>query len=216
MRKRECVVATTHMKYFRYWLLWLLCGALGWGTLLPGCASGPQVLTIPIVSESVKPPSYGSKDYGSALAAIMSVMVRDLKLPPIDGGSVTIYPSQASFEAGVVAQSAERLEQLRKQLGPRAKQATEAESVLAATTLAVGSNAVGMYKRVLINEWRVAKYSLAGVGTAFSARVDPYRAARAGRWSAHCAPSMAHRGICRMGRIQGRGYLPCPGICLQS
>lgn len=159
MRKRECVVATTHMKYFRYWLLWLLCGALGWGTVLSGCASGPQVLTIPVVSDPFKLPSYGSKDYGSALAAIMSFMVRDLKLPPIDGGSVTIYPSQASFEAGVVAQSAERSEQLRKQLGPRAKQATEAESLLAATTLAVGSNAVGMYKRVLINEWRVAKYS---------------------------------------------------------
>jgi hypothetical protein len=89
----------------------------------------------------------------------MSIMVRDLNLPAIDGGSVTLYPSQASFEAGVVAQSAESSEQLRKQLGPRAKQATEAESVLAATTIAVGANAVGMYKRVLINEWRVAKFS---------------------------------------------------------
>ena len=147
------------MESFRYRLLWLACCALGWGTALPGCAFGPQVLTIPVVSESVKPPSYGRKDYGPALGAIMSVMVRDLKLPSIEGGSVTLYPSQASFEAGVVAQSAESSEQLRKQLGPRAKQATEAESVLAATTLAVGSNAVGMYKRVLINEWRVTKYS---------------------------------------------------------
>jgi hypothetical protein len=45
-----------------------------------------------------------------------------------------------------------------KQLGPRAKQATEAESLLAATTMAVGSNALGMYKRVLVNEWRVGKF----------------------------------------------------------
>ena len=146
------------MKSSRCWLLWLICGALGSGMVLPGCAFGPQVLTTPVVSDPVKPPPYGTKDYGSALAAIMSVMVRDLNLPAIDGGSVTLYPSQASFEAGVVAQSAESSEQLRKQLGPRAKQVTEAESVLAATTIAVGSNAVGMYKRVLINEWRVVKY----------------------------------------------------------
>jgi hypothetical protein len=131
---------------------------VGSGAVLPGCASAPQVLTIPSVTDTAIPPPYGTKDYGAALAAIMSVMVRDLKLPPIDEGSVTLYPSQASYEAGVVAQSAENLERLRKQLGPRPKQMKEAESVLAATTMAVGSNGVGMYKRVLINEWRVAKF----------------------------------------------------------
>jgi hypothetical protein len=146
------------MKSITNRLLWLVCCTVGSGAGFVGCASAPQVLTIPSVTDTAKPPPYGTKDYGAALAAIMSVMVRDLKLPPIDDGSVTLYPSQASYEAGVVAQSAENLERLRKQLGPRAKQMKGAESVLAATTMAVGSNGVGMYKRVLINEWRVAKF----------------------------------------------------------
>lgn len=147
------------MKCIRIRSLWLFCCAFGSVTVLSGCASAPQVLTIPAVSETVKPPRYGTKDYAAALAAIMSVMVLDLKLPTIEGGSVTLYPSQASYEAGVVAQSAENSARLRQQLGARAKQMKEAESILAATTMAVGSNAVGMYKRVLVNEWRVAKYS---------------------------------------------------------
>ena len=62
-------------------------------------------------------PAYGIKDYPAALAAIMSVMVRDLKLPAVDG-SVTLYFSQVSYEAGVVAESERDLERLRKQLGP--------------------------------------------------------------------------------------------------
>jgi hypothetical protein len=147
------------MKSTRIRFLWLVCCSIGFSTVLHGCASAPQVLTIPAVSDNTKPPPYGTKDYAATLAAIMSVMVRDLGLPPIDGGSVTLYPSQASYEAGVVAQAAENLERLRKQLGARAKEMKEAESVLAATTMAVGSNAVGMYKRVLVNEWRVAKFS---------------------------------------------------------
>ena len=79
------------MNCIRNKLLWLMCCTVGLGAVLTGCASGPQVLTIPAVSDTARPPPYGTKDYGAALTAIMSVMVRDLKLPPIDGGSVTLY-----------------------------------------------------------------------------------------------------------------------------
>jgi hypothetical protein len=46
-----------------------------------------------------------------------------------------------------------------KQLGPSAKPLNESAVVSSATITAVGSNAVGMYKTVLVNEWRVAMYS---------------------------------------------------------
>jgi hypothetical protein len=142
----------------RKWLLSLLCFSLGWGIFLSGCASTPLVLTIPPSAEVVGPPAYGSKDYPGALAAIMSVMARDLKLPPVES-SVTLYFSQTSYESGVVAESEKDLERLRQQLGPRANQLREEELVFSARRFAVSSVAVGMYKKVLVNEWRLAKYS---------------------------------------------------------
>jgi hypothetical protein len=148
------------MKSFRYWFMWLICCTFWCATVLSGCVSAPQVLTIPSVTHTVKPPQYGTRDYASTLAAIMSVMVQDLKLPLIDGGSVTVYFTQASFEAGAVAQSAETVERLKRQFRLNAQQIKELESSVAAsaTTMAVGASALGMYKRVLLNEWRLAKY----------------------------------------------------------
>jgi hypothetical protein len=140
----------------RKWLLYLVWFSFGWGTFLPGCVS-TRVVAIPPAAEAVRPPAYGIKDYPAALAAIISVMVRDLKLPAVDG-SVTLYFSQVSYEAGVVAESERDLERLRKQLGPRANQLNEEEFIFAARRSAVGSVAVGMYKKVLVNEWRVDKY----------------------------------------------------------
>ena len=86
-------------------------------------------------------------------------MVRDFGLPGIDGGSVILYPSQTSFEAGVVAHISADAERRHKQLGFSAKPLDESAVVSSATITAVGSNAVGMYKKVLVNEWRIAKYS---------------------------------------------------------
>jgi hypothetical protein len=140
----------------RKWLLYLVWFSLGWGTFLPGCVS-TRVVAIPPAAEAVRPPAYGIKDYPGALAAIMSVMVRDLKLPAVDG-SVTLYFSQVSYEAGVVAESERDLERLRKQLGPRANKLSEEEFVFAARRSAVSSVAVGMYRKVLVNEWRVGKF----------------------------------------------------------
>lgn len=134
--------------------IWL---SLLWGMFLSGCASTPQLLTIPSRGEAVRPPAYGSKDYSEVLAAIVSVMERDLKLPPVEA-SVTLYFSQTSYESGVVAESEKDLERLRQQLGPRANRLREEELVFSARRFAVSSVAVGMYKKVLVNEWRLAKY----------------------------------------------------------
>jgi hypothetical protein len=126
------------MKSFSYWFMWFICWTFWCATGLSGCVSAPQVLTIPSVTHAVKPPQYGTRDYAAALAAIMAVMVRDLKLPPIDGGSVTVYYSQASFEAGAVAQSAETVERLQKQFRLNAEQIKEVESTAAASATTMG------------------------------------------------------------------------------
>lgn len=136
------------------YLVWL---SLAWGMCLSGCASTPLVLTVPPRADAVRPPAYGSQDYSGALAAIVSVMERDLKLPPVEA-SVTLYFSQTSYESGVVAESEKDLERLRQQLGPRANQLREEELVFSARRFAVSSVAVGMYKKVLVNEGRLAKY----------------------------------------------------------
>ena len=139
------------------WLLTLVCGSFAWGVVLWGCAFAPQTFAIPPAAQAVRPPAYGTRDYPEALAAVVSVMVRDLKLPPVEG-SVTVYPSQVSYESGVVAESEKDLERLRKQLGPRANRLNEEEFVLSARRFAVGSVAVGMHKRVLVNDWLVSRY----------------------------------------------------------
>jgi hypothetical protein len=139
------------------WLLYVVGCAFGWSIILSGCASTPQILTVPPIAGSVEPPPYGTKDYAQTLAAIMSVMVLDLKLPAVEA-SVTLYPSQASYESGVVAESERDRERLRKQLGSVANQLREDELILAARRSAVSSHAVGMYRKVLVNEWRVSKY----------------------------------------------------------
>lgn len=141
----------------RKWLLTFVCFSFAWGVFLSSCASTTQILTIPLVAEAVRPPAYGTKDYPGALAAIVSVMVRDLKLPAVEGW-VIIYPSQVAYESGVVAESENDLERLRKQFGPRANRLNEEEWVFAARRSAAGSVAVGMYKKVLVNDWRVARY----------------------------------------------------------
>jgi hypothetical protein len=128
-----------------------------WGIFLTGCVAAPRTLGIPGLAQDVRPPPYGSKDYPAALAAITSVMVRDLQLPAVQG-SVTIYFSQAAYESGVVAESEQELARLRQLLGARANRLSEEQFISAAQRFAVGSVAIGMYKKVLINDWRVSNY----------------------------------------------------------
>jgi hypothetical protein len=139
------------------WLRTLVRIGCAWGIFLTGCIAAPQTLGIPVVTNAVRPPPYGTKDYPAALAAITSVMVRDLQLPAVEG-FVTVYSSQASYESGVVAESEQDLARLRQQLGPRANRLNEEEFIFGARRFAVGSVAVGMYKKVLINDWRINKY----------------------------------------------------------
>jgi len=124
--------------------------------LLIACASAPRVIALSPVFDSVRPAVNRSTDYPDALAAIASVMVSDLNLPVVEA-SVTFYPSQVSYEGGVVAESERDLELLRRQLGARAQQLKEEDVVFAARRSAVSSVAVGLHKRVLVNEWQFVK-----------------------------------------------------------
>lgn len=125
-------------------------------TLLIACASAPRVIAISPVFDSVRPAVNRSTDYPEALAAIASVMASDLNLPVVEA-SVTFYPSQVSYEGGAVAESERDLEPLRKQLGARAELLKEEDVVFAARRSAVSSVAVGLHRRVLVNEWQFAK-----------------------------------------------------------
>ena len=138
----------------RYWAAVFLSFACA--PLLIACASAPRVIALSPVFDSVRPAVNRSTDYPEALAAIASVMVSDLNLPIVEA-SVTFYPSQVAYEGGVVAESERDLELLRKQLGARAQQLKEEDVVFAARRSAVSSVAVGMHKRVLVNEWQFVK-----------------------------------------------------------
>ena len=143
------------------WLLWLVCSSFGWGIFLPGCASAPRVVQIPTVLEPVRPALSLTSDYPEALAAIVSIMEQDLKLP-VAGGTVTFYPHSIALESALAAEYAKDFEQLERRLGPKEKerfQATKAESIaLAARERATTAVAVGMHKRVLVNELVFARY----------------------------------------------------------
>jgi hypothetical protein len=132
--------------------------AFGFGSiaLLLSCASGPQSITLSATDEVFEPPAYGNKDYPKALAAIGSVMARDLKLAPVDV-LVIVYPSQVSFEQGVIAEAERDIERLRQKFAVGANPPRNDDGLMTARTMAVSSVAVGMYRKVLVNEWRVGK-----------------------------------------------------------
>lgn len=125
--------------------------------LASSCASGLQSITVTSVDRAIEPPSYGTKDYPQAFRAILSVMLRNLQLPPVEV-SVTLFPSQTSYVEGVVADAERDLQQLRKVLGPLAKNLRDEEFLARARETAVSTDAVGKHKRVLLNESRLAKY----------------------------------------------------------
>ena len=85
-------------------------------------------------------------------------MSQELKLPPVKL-VVTIYPSQIAFEQGVASDAEEDFERLRSELGPLATILNKDQYLASARVVAVSSDAVGKYNRILINESRLAKYS---------------------------------------------------------
>jgi hypothetical protein len=126
----------------------LVCAAT-----ISACATAPVTLTVAAKGAS-SPPRYGNKDYPQALAAIMAVMVSELQLPGVDV-SVTLYPSQVSYESGVVGELERNRQRLRQRFHLALNRASEEQALLASKRLAVNSAAVGMYRRVLIDEPRV-------------------------------------------------------------
>ncbi len=126
--------------------------------LASSCASGPQSITLKSVDRAVEPPSYGIKDYPETFRAILSVMLRNLQLPPVEV-SVTLYSSQNSYVEAVVGDAERELQQLRKVLGPLANNLRDDEFLARARETAVSADAVGKHKRVLLNESSLDKYA---------------------------------------------------------
>ena len=114
-------------------------------------------MTVTSVDRAIAAPSNGTKDYPQAFRAILSVMLRNLQLPPVEV-SVTLYSSQNSYAEAVVADAERELQQLRKLLEPSAKNLRDDEFLARARETAVSTDAVGKYKRVLLNESRLDKY----------------------------------------------------------
>ena len=145
----------------RKWFFCLVCSRLAWGLFLSGCVSTPRAVQIPAILEPVRPPISRTSDYPETLAAIVSVMVRELKLPTPDG-TVTFYPNSMVLESALVAEYEKDFEQFEKHLGPKEKEsfrATKAENIaLAARQRATTAVAVGMHKRVLVNELVFVRY----------------------------------------------------------
>lgn len=142
----------------------LLCLAgcsFAWGVLFPACVSVPRVIAIPAVSDPVRASADRTGDYPEALAAIVSVMTRELKLPAVDG-TVTFYSNRFALESALVAEYDKEFEQIEKQLAPKAKElfrATKEENIaLAARERATTAVAVGMHKRILVNELVFVRY----------------------------------------------------------
>ena len=121
------------------------------------CASGPQSITVTSVDRAIAAPANGTKDYPQAFRAILSVMLRNLQLPPVEVSAI-LYSSQNSYVESVVADAERDLQQLRKVLGPLAKNLRDDEYLARARETAVGSDAVGKHKRLLLNESRLEKY----------------------------------------------------------
>jgi len=127
--------------------------ALILSTTVAACATAPVTLNVTAASASAPLP-YGNKDYPQALAAIMAVMVNEWQLPGVDV-AVTLYPSQVSYESGVVSELERNRQRIRQQFNLTLNPAREEDALAASKRLAVNSAAVGMYRRVLINEPRV-------------------------------------------------------------
>jgi len=127
------------------------------GILPCSCVGDSRLITVASSDRRVAPPAYGNKDYPQALSAILSVMSHDLELPPVEL-SVALYPSQQSFEQGVLDDAEKDFEQLRKQLGRFAEKLNRDQYIAGARAIAVSSDALGKHHRILINEWRLEKY----------------------------------------------------------
>jgi hypothetical protein len=135
------------MKWIRHLVWSVVCGIL-----VQACSTAPRVIPIPAASENKLPSLRMGGDYGEALAAMMTFMVRDLGLPQVEG-VVWFYPNRSTFESALAADYLNDLKQVEKQFGPKGKAAFEQNLDARAAQTAASFIAVGKYRRVLVNEW---------------------------------------------------------------
>lgn len=137
------------------WPRVFFCATFAWGTFLAACSSAPRVIAIAPVSESARAPVNRSTDYPETLAAIHSILVRDLGFLAIEG-TVTFYSNSIALESALRAELEKEFAIAEAQLPPKAREmfrATKEENVtFAARQRAVTAVAVGMHRRILVNE----------------------------------------------------------------
>ena len=138
-------------------LHYLVCLNLGWVIFFSGCASAPRVINLPVVAEPAGSRAVEVSDDQRVLAAIASALAHDLKLPPIES-SVVFFPDRESYQAGVVAESEKDLA-LRVEIGDRAAELAKEPVLFSARHSAASSVAVGMYRRVLVDQKHLRRFS---------------------------------------------------------
>ena len=138
-------------------LHYLVCLNLGWAIFFPGCASAPRVINLPVVAKPAGSRAVEVNDEQRVLAAIASALAHDLKLPPIES-SVVFYPDRESYQAGVVAEAEKDLA-LRVEIGDRAAELEKEPVLFSARHSAASSVAVGMYRRVLVDQKQLRRFS---------------------------------------------------------
>ena len=131
-------------------LHYLVCLNLGWVIFFSGCASAPRVINLPVVTEPAGSWGVEVSDDQRMLAAIASALAHDLKLLPIES-SVVFYPDRESYQAGVVTESEKDLA-LRVEIGDRTAELEKEPVLFSARHSAASSVAVGMYRRVLVDQ----------------------------------------------------------------
>jgi len=137
------------------WLLWFVAAAL----LFNGCAAEPRVIPIPAPPETaVRSVDWLDENYPQLLVAIVSVMVREMNFPLING-IVTIYPNYQTFEAGLAIQFEANMRRSEERTGKRQPDAVRQENIeSAARQRAATATAVAIGNNVVVNAIAFRRY----------------------------------------------------------
>ena len=137
-----------------------LVRAIGCGLLLQACSTAPRVIPIPAPSENTSHSVvWLNENYTEVLAAITTVMVRELKFPPIEG-VVTFYVNYQTFENGLAAEFEESARRAEKRTGKRLPEPARGENIaFSARQRAVTAAAVATNGNVLVHEIAFNRYS---------------------------------------------------------
>ena len=127
--------------------------------IVQACTTSPQVIPIPAPSEdAARSVDRLNENYPQVLSAISTAMVRELKLPPIQG-AVSFYSNYQTFESGLAAEFEEIARRAEERTGRRQPEAVRQESIaLLARQRAVTAAAVATNGNVLVNEIAFSRY----------------------------------------------------------